>query len=325
MTEIENEFLLYRQIEGRASRLPPGRLALKHSNAGQTPGAAGETPALLFGSAGSGAQSSSGRTALCAFTLIELLVVIAIIAILAALLLPALSRAKDKAQSISCLNNLRQLNFCWYLYTGDSNDRLVMNNPFTTTPDSSWLTGNMNDPTQATNANLIRIGYLWKYNKSLAIYRCPSDKSVAGKVPKVRSYSLGGQMGSTDNPQGSPWDGQSLMLGNPGYPPNMKFTQINRPPPSRALTFVEESELSIDDGFYFIWLPKIDGTPNDMWGNLPALRRHSNNGTCFAFADGHSEVWKWRDARTTNPATQPNETQAGNQDIRRVQSAYATP
>ena len=115
------------------------------------------------------------------------------------------------------------------------------------------------------------------------------------------------------------------MLGNPGYPPNMKFTQITKPPPSHALTFVEESELSIDDGFYFIWLPKIDGTPNDMWGNLPALRRHNNNGTGFSFADGYAEIWRWRDPRTTDPGTKPNDPQAGNLDIRRVQNAYAIP
>ena len=148
---------------------------------------------------------------------------------------------------------------------------------------------------------------------------------MVGNVPKVRSYSLSGQMGGTDNPQGKPWDGQLLMLGNPGYPPKMKFAQITKPPPARALTFVEESELSIDDGFYFIWLPKINGTPNDMWGNLPALRRHGNNGTCFSFADGHAEIWKWRDPRSTDPGTKPNDTQPGNPDIRRVQNAYALP
>ncbi len=129
------------------------------------------------------------------FTLIELLVV---------MLLPALSRAKGKAQAIHCLNNLKQLNTCSYLYTGDSNDQLVMNNPFATTPDTSWLTGNMSDPAQATKTRLIPIGYLWKYNKSLPIYHCPSDKTMAGNVPKVRSYSLGGQTGSTDNTQGKP-------------------------------------------------------------------------------------------------------------------------
>ena len=118
---------------------------------------------------------------------------------------------------------------------------------------------------------------------------------MVGSVVRVRSYSLSGQLGGTDNARGTPWDGQLLMLNNPGYPPKMKFTQINKPPPSVALAFVDESELSLDDGFYFIWLPRTNGAPNDMWGNLPALRRHNNNGTCFSFADGHAEIKKWRD------------------------------
>jgi hypothetical protein len=68
-------------------------------------------------------------------------------------------------------------------------------------------------------------------------------------VVRVRSYSLSGQLGGTDNARGTPWDGQLLMLKNAGYPPKMKYTQINKPPPAFALAFVDESELSLNDGF----------------------------------------------------------------------------
>lgn len=147
-------------------------------------------------------------------------------------------------------------------------------------------------------------------------------------ILSVRSYSLSGQMGSAVlNGAGyRTWDGQSEMLGNPGYSPNMKYTHIKRPNASQALTFVDESEKSIDDGFFIIYLPKQNETPNDTWGNLPALRRHNGGkGSVFSFADGHSECWKWRDPRTTktNPETQPNESHPGSEDIRRVQKSFA--
>jgi len=265
------------------------------------------------------------RTKNSGFTLIELLVVIAIIAILAALLLPALSMAKGNAQELSCLNNLKQLAVCWHLYLGDNSDHLALNNPSPTAPNTSWTEGNMQSASDATNTTLIKDGELWNYNKSLGIYHCPSDHSMAGKTPRVRSYSLDGQFGSTEDVNGDPWDAQSAMLSNPGYPPAMKFTQISAPGPSQALAFVDESPLSIDDGFLLIFLPKADGTPVDEWGNMPAVTRHNKNGTSFSFADGHAEMWKWHDPRTTNPATNPNDVQPGNMDIRRVQMAIAIP
>src|SRR5258706_6830630 len=124
-----------------------------------------------------------------AFTLIELLVVIAIIAILAAMLLPALSRSKEKATGISCLNNLKQLTLAAILYAGDFKDAIPPNAVNNT---NSWVSGDVSYLPGATNENDILGAVLYPYNKSLGIYRCPVDKvAVNGQpVQRIRSYSM---------------------------------------------------------------------------------------------------------------------------------------
>jgi prepilin-type N-terminal cleavage/methylation domain-containing protein/prepilin-type processing-associated H-X9-DG protein len=239
--------------------------------------------------AGASGKALTGRVSdftcpLPAFTLIELLVVIAIIGILAGMLLPVLSRAKERAHRVGCLNNQRQLGMAWEVYAGDANDRVPINDwettgSFARSPSNSWVIGNA---VLDADPGTITSGSLFNYVKNANVYCCPADHTLVQgtSIPKLRSFSLscylGGPESDTEN-----WNVHPLS----------RTAQIRNL--SSTLTFIDESDATIDDG-HFLY-PHIAN-----WYNVPSWRHQ--HGTVLAFADGHSEYWKWKGSEPTTTA-----------------------
>jgi prepilin-type N-terminal cleavage/methylation domain-containing protein/prepilin-type processing-associated H-X9-DG protein len=242
---------------------------------------------------GAPCRPGSGRSG---FTLIELLVVIAIIAILAAMLLPALSSAKKKAQGISCVNNTKQLTLGWIMYQGDNSEYLMSASTWIdggTYMDFQVSTYNTNTtvlvgPSQVTPAAPLLMS---QYVKSPGPFKCPGDTVKAQNGDRIRSYSMFQSVGAGGGA------GQFINGNGRTYISAKKTADLSSPGPVNCLVFLDEHGDGINDGSFACKYGEPAG--QEQWQDLPAS--YHNRASSFSFADGHSEIHRWFDSRTVIP------------------------
>ena len=233
------------------------------------------------------------------FTLIELLVVIAIIAILMAILMPALQRAKEQGQRAACLSNVKQLTFAWLMYAYENDDKIVNGSTFFSRPgETAWIGARWQvDGTAEELREHLKDGILYEYCEDVDIYKCPT-----GIRGEVLTYAIVDAMNGATSIPGT----GDLMI--------KRLNQIRRP--GERFVFIDEGKISPDS-----WTVYYD---RESWWDRPTVRH--GDGTNFAFADGHSDHWKWRDPRTVKLAEATasqtvDSAQPGNPDLHAVQKA----
>ena len=239
------------------------------------------------------------------FTLVELVVVVAMVGLLATMLAPTMARTKPNSASFQCLNNLRQLAFGWKMYADDNNGNLVYNtdggNSGKAKGNESWTGGWLDYTASTDNTNTGFLidhsrypygAYFGPYIKTPLAFKCPADRSTApmagGPMPRVRSVSMNNHVGTHSRT----WTANSTR-----YPLCTNAAQIKSP--AYMFVVLDEREDSINDGCF-------STDPDTLYQVVDYPASYHNNAGGFSFADGHSEIHRWKDPQTM-PVLRPGQ------------------
>src|SRR5882672_8840426 len=249
-------------------------------------------------------KTPNRRDSHSAFTLFELVVVIAIVAVGFAMLASGMARSGPSVQAVLCLSSKRQLCQAWRMYSDDSNGKLTPNrdggNAGKAQADAAWVAGWLDFSASPDNTNTEFLvnhakyqwgAYLGPYLQSASVFKCPADQSVVSiggtLMSRVRTVSMNNYVGDLSRTWTSPSK----------YQLSKKYFDILRP--AQLFVFLDEREDSINDG-------NFESDPDTMWQLIDYPANYHGNAGSFVFADGHTELHRWRDPRTM-PVLRPGQ------------------